>query len=147
MFFPLFALLMGGQGQVPACPATVAPPGALSGWTTTVGTPSVGKRFTVAGSLNVVGLTTEEQARGGAAAIVQIGIPEPDTYSIALGDGAWIDVRQGGKVLVSVGHEHGPACTGIRKIVRFALVARPAELRLSGIKGASIAVLVARDGR
>ncbi len=146
MFLPLVALLMGGQGQVPACPATVAIPVALSGRTTTVGTPGVGKRFTVTGSQTVAGLTAEETARGGGAAIVQIRIPKSGTYSIALGDRAWIDVRQAGKTLDSVGHEHGPACTGIRKIVRFALAAGPVELRLSGMNGAAITVLVARDG-
>lgn len=146
MFFPLVALLMGGQGQVAPCPAIVAPPVALSGWTTTAASPGIGKRFTVAGLPNVAGLTTEEVARGGTAAIVHIGIAKPATYSIALGDRAWIDVSQGGKLLVSVGHEHGPACTGIRKVVRFALGAGAAQLRLSGINSPAITVLVARDG-
>jgi hypothetical protein len=43
------------------------------------------------------------------------------TYRIAIGSGAWIDVLKGGKAVESSAHGHGPACTGIRKMVDFPL--------------------------
>jgi hypothetical protein len=115
----------------------------LAGWATNGSHPGIGTRFTLTGAANVAGLTAEERARGGTAAIIEIAVPTARTYSIALSDGAWIDVVQGGKPLAAVGHEHGATCTGIRKIVKFTLGAGQVQLRLSGIKAATIGVLIA----
>ncbi|KQX25910.1 homogentisate 1,2-dioxygenase [Sphingomonas sp. Root50] len=43
------------------------------------------------------------------------------TYRIAIGSGAWIDVLREGKAVESTAHGHGPACSGIRKMVDFTL--------------------------
>jgi hypothetical protein len=53
---------------------------------------------------------------GGLAAIT---IAKGGTYRVAIDSGAWLDVIANGKSLESVGHGHGPACTGIRKMVDF----------------------------
>jgi hypothetical protein len=63
-------------------------------------------------------------------------------YRIALGERAWIDVVRGGKRLDSVAHGHGPACSGIAKIVGFDL--RPGRywIQLSDSKAPTAAVMV-----
>lgn len=51
----------------------------------------------------------------------QVKIATAGVYRFASGSGAWIDVVQDGKMLESVNHMGGPACTGIRKMVDFPL--------------------------
>ncbi|MFY0022699.1 hypothetical protein ABTQ05_22485, partial [Acinetobacter baumannii] len=75
------------------------------------------------------GETAEERARGGKAAAVEIDVPRAGTYAVALSDAAWIDVNRNDKTQTSTGHDHGPACSGIRKIVAFALVPGHYQLR------------------
>jgi len=53
--------------------------------------------------------------------LIAFTIAEAGTYRIALGAGAWIDVLKDGKAVTSSAHGHGPACSGIRKIVDFPL--------------------------
>ncbi|MBY0519717.1 MAG: hypothetical protein K2P79_04750, partial [Sphingomonas sp.] len=81
----------------------------------------------------------------GPAAIVAIEIARAGTYSVALGDAAWVDIVQDGKPITSTGHEHGPPCSGIRKIVRFTLAPGRYALHLSGMKAATIDVLISRS--
>jgi len=140
---PVLALLIAGQAAPAACPAIVPPPRGLEAWAVPGNRPGVGMRFDLAGSRSAAGLTAEERARGGTATIIWIDVPRAGNYGIALSDAAWIDVMRDGKALPSVGHDHGPACTGIRKIVRFALLPGRHQLRLTGIKASSIGVLIA----
>lgn len=53
--------------------------------------------------------------------MVAITIGEAGTYRVAIGSAAWLDIVRDGASLESVGHGHGPACSGIRKMVDFAL--------------------------
>ena len=145
MLLPFIALLLAGQAPSTPCPAVAPPPAGLAGWVTNGSRPNIGTRFTLTGAANVAGLTAEERARGGTAAIIEIAVATAGTYSIALSDGAWIDVVQRGKPLAATGHEHGAPCTGIRKIVKFTLGGGPVQLRLSGIKAATIGILIARN--
>lgn len=140
-----FVAMLAGQMAAAPCPAVAPPPARLSGWTTTSNRPGIGTRFDIAGAASVAGLSAEERGRGGKGVIVDIAVPRAGVYAIAISDAAWIDVRQGGRTLASTGHDHGPACTGIRKIVRFTLDAGRVELRLSGIKAARIGVLIAAN--
>jgi hypothetical protein len=56
------------------------------------------------------------------AGLFTLTIATAGTYSIALSQGAWIDVASpDGKALTSVSHGHGPDCTTIHKVVDFAL--------------------------
>lgn len=48
-------------------------------------------------------------------------VTQAGTYRVALGSAAWIDVLAGKKTVASTSHGHGPACSGIRKMVDFAL--------------------------
>jgi len=51
----------------------------------------------------------------------EVKIDTGGVYRFASGSGAWIDVLKDGKILESVNHMGGPACTGIRKMVDFPL--------------------------
>lgn len=78
------------------------------------------------------------------AASRPLRIAEAGRYGIAADGKVWIDVRANGAPLASVGHGHGPACSGIRKIVWFTLAAGAYELALSKAETASVRLLVVR---
>jgi hypothetical protein len=61
---------------------------------------------------------------GGSASkggMFEVRIDTAGVYRFASGSGAWVDVLKDGKILESVDHMGGPACTGIRKMVDFPL--------------------------
>ncbi|RVT41152.1 hypothetical protein [Sphingobium algorifonticola] len=61
---------------------------------------------------------------GGAATfggIFRLNLAKPSRVGIALSGAAWLDVVIGAAPAVSIDHGHGPACSGIRKIVWFNL--------------------------
>lgn len=66
------------------------------------------------------------------------------TYRVALGTSAWINVAQGGKFLASTAHTHKLSCTGIRKMVDFALTPGNYVLQIEGGKDAVAGVLIAK---
>jgi len=70
---------------------------------------------------------------GEAKATAMLQIEKPGVYGIALGDAGWIDVvpEGGSAALEPVAHGHGPACSSIRKIVRFRLEAGPYRVEVS----------------
>jgi hypothetical protein len=82
-------------------------------------------------------------ANGGtlALAVVKAG-----TYRVALGTGAWIDLVHEGKPVASKAHGHSAKCSGIAKIVDFALVPGNYTVQLSGSAADTVALLVARAG-
>jgi hypothetical protein len=63
-------------------------------------------------------------------------------YRVALSDGAWIDAVSHGKRLNSTAHMHGPACSGIAKIVAFDLQPGRTWLQLSEVKTPAISAMV-----
>ena len=67
-----------------------------------------------------------------------------DSYRVALGGKAWIDVVRGGAAVASVAHGHGPACTGVTKMVEFILAPGTYTVQLSGSEADSLALLVAK---
>ena len=67
----------------------------------------------------------------------------PSSRSDRIGN-AWVDVVRAGRALASSAHGHGPACTGIRKIVDFRLQPGRYVLQVSGGTSASVPVLIAR---
>ncbi len=69
-------------------------------------------------------------------------VASPGRYRVALGSAAWIDVVGGGQALVSVAHGHGPACSGIRKIVDFTLAPGDYTLQVSANAEATMGLLV-----
>ncbi|SFG39673.1 hypothetical protein SAMN05518801_12216 [Novosphingobium sp. CF614] len=73
-----------------------------------------------------------------------LNIKEPGTYRIALGSAAWIDLAHGGKAVPSSAHGHGPDCSGIRKMVDFALTPGRYVLQISANASNSMPLLVTR---
>lgn len=78
------------------------------------------------------------------AASRQLSITDIGRYGIAADGKVWIDLVANGAPLASVGHGHGPACSGIRKVVWFTLTTGTYELALSKAEAASVRLLVVR---
>ncbi|TGX44725.1 homogentisate 1,2-dioxygenase [Sphingomonas naasensis] len=76
--------------------------------------------------------------------MVGFTVERAGTYRVAIGSAAWIDLVQGGKALASVGHGPGPACSGIRKMVDFALEPGSYVLQIAGNGAPTLPVLVTR---
>lgn len=159
------ALMLAALAPVPAlaaepspCPATpVPPPAELVGWADAsrqgagrTGTAAplvpVGKPVDLAllpiGGVRFAaapGKTGEPDSQGG---IVRLDIARAGTYRIALSGPAWIDVVRSGKASVSVAHAHGPACSGIRKLVDYRLTPGRHDLQIAGSRAASVRVMV-----
>lgn len=94
----------------------------LSGWSTPAparGPVPLGRAFTLDLSLQP---TTPGGGRTGYQGYAQVKIAEAGRYAVAASDRAWIDLSADGITTVkSAAHEHGPDCSGIRKIVMFDL--------------------------
>ena len=80
-------------------------------------------------------------ANGGTLTLT---IAEAGTYRVAMGGKAWIDVVRGDAAVTSVAHGHGPACTGVTKMVDFILSPGTYTVQLSGSEAGSLALLVAK---
>lgn len=81
-------------------------------------------------------------ATPGAAVTLEIAVA--GIYGVAIDTGAWIDISRDGQALRSTAHEHGPACTTIRKIVDFQLEPGRYTIMLSRTEAASVLMLAFR---
>lgn len=86
----------------------------------------------------------EGAAHGG---LIALEVAAGGVYRVALGSGAWIEVIRGARVRQSVGHGHGPECSGIRKIVDFELAPGRYLLQLSDSKERVVTAMIARAAR
>ena len=78
--------------------------------------------------------------------VLQVVVAQRGTYRVALGSPAWIDlVSATGKAVESLAHGHGPACTGIRKMVDFVLEPGAYTLQISANGSPDSEVLVIRQ--
>ncbi len=161
-----FVLWLGATGvsvaqTAPACPAMVAPGGALARWTTPVVGAAVGDMAHLGGAGIAVGQAVQlallpqgavsfplppgkAGAAGSYAGLLRLTIAEPGTYRVALGTGAWIDVVANGVAVAAGAHGHGPACSGIHKMVDFPLQAGAYIVQISASAEAQTKVLVVR---
>ncbi|MEZ5734231.1 MAG: hypothetical protein R3E09_00270 [Novosphingobium sp.] len=76
--------------------------------------------------------------------LVRFVVDEAATYRVALETAAWIDVVRDGVAAASVAHGHGPDCSGIRKMVDFALEPGSYVLQIAANGVPSVRVLVTR---
>jgi hypothetical protein len=83
-------------------------------------------------------------AMADGAASRSLTIAEAGKYGVAADGKVWIDVIADGKPLTSVGHGHGPDCSGIRKVVWFDLAAGEHELALSKAVAEKVRLLVVK---
>jgi hypothetical protein len=82
-------------------------------------------------------------AAGNFGGLFAVTVIRAGRYRIALGGGAWIDVVQGDRALASVAHDHGPACSPIRKMVDFDLAPGRYLLQIAGSTARELPVMVA----
>lgn len=131
----LAALLLLAQDA--PCTATDANlPAPLAGWVAPGEGFVPGKAVTVtaADAASIKGLPAG--SKPGGAAMIGFRVEKAGSYGIALDQGGWIDVIPGvadGEPLKSVKHGHGPACSTIRKIVRFDLQPGLYRVTLTGL--------------
>lgn len=155
------ALAQEMREAAPQCAAMVAPPPALAGWTDTRNIASATK----ADGLAAAALTIDKGAKvalhptrevsyvaqpdkpGGSVAhggLLAVAVATAGTYQVNLSSGAWIDLLEDGKAILSSAHAPGPACTGIRKTVQFPLQPGRYVLQLSANAAPDIQVMVSR---
>ncbi|MFA5965608.1 MAG: hypothetical protein WC804_16455 [Sphingomonas sp.] len=133
-----------------ACTAEVPPPAGFGAWRSitaaTAGPIAIGARTGVklapAAATHFVIAPERKPAEGSLAGVYHVTVTTPGTYRIALDGAAWIDLVRDGAALPSTAHTMGPACTGIRKIVDFALVPGDYALQLSGVRDKALTVLI-----
>lgn len=157
----LAAMLMQAPAAInDACPAVVAPPAELSGWASprrpldagrnathsAMLTPGVAVAARLPSTRDVRYVARPEKPGGSVSygGVFAFTVATPGRYRIALGSGAWIDVLADGKPIVSVAHGHGPACTGIRKMVDFDLSAGRYVLQVAGNGTADLPLMVTK---
>lgn len=133
----------------PACPATPAAlPADLAGWTATGGDLASGKAVAVAtmdpATIRLAGVPLPRQP--GRLALQTVRIATAGTYGIALDQKGWIDLYRTGDATAvkTVQHGHGPACSGIRKIVRFALTPGEYRVVVGGLAGQTARLMLVR---
>ncbi|MES2339909.1 MAG: hypothetical protein V4537_17590 [Pseudomonadota bacterium] len=145
----ILALLLAQAAAAPACPATpVRLPPDLAGWT------SSGADLA---SMKAVALPTMDPAtvrladvalpkQPGRMALSTFRVKVAGTYGVALGAKGWIDLYRVGSrtALTTAKHGHGPACSGIRKIVRFALTPGEYRLAVGGLDAPQVKAMLVR---
>jgi hypothetical protein len=151
------------QPAAPNCPAEAVPlPAELAGWPartpltaaadaagTQAATLAIGKAVDLAlrpASDMRYARTPEKPTAGNShAGMVSFTVDRAGTYRVALGTAAWIDVVRDGTAIMSIGHGHGPACSGIRKLVDFPLTPGRYVLQITGNATAETSALVVRQ--
>jgi hypothetical protein len=164
-FLTLAAAPAGAQTMPMAasvCPAEAQPvPAELAGWpqrsplsaATTIASvqgakvvPGIGVELVLAGTPAVIYPLRPSHPGGSVShgGLVSLTIDRAGIYRIAIGSGAWLDLVKGSTALDSVGHGHGPNCSGIRKMVDFKLQPGDYVLQIVGNGTASLPLLIAK---
>jgi hypothetical protein len=156
------ALPLAAHAQMPAspaCAAPIAPDGVLAPWSastplTASGDPRHLAPVTIGRAVDLTVLPTPQvkyasrpEKPGGSVSfggLIGIAVAQAGTYRVALSSGAWIDVLREGKPVASTAHGHGPECSGVRKMVDFALTPGRYTLQIAANGEPAIKVLVAR---
>lgn len=165
----IFAAAVGFIGHTPGIAhahdaaqcATVAPPPAeFAPWSdatplTAATTPATAqntvlpvgtaRKLTLAFASTVQNAAPPERPDPGAgkAGMVAFDVARAGTYRVGLSAGAWVEVVRDGKTTKSIGHGHGPECSGIRKIVDFELSPGRYLLQLTASSTAEVTAMVA----
>jgi hypothetical protein len=150
------SLLLAGAAQAqPACSAPPAAGGTNVALTSAAASPeleparlALDQAATV--TLHPVGevrFVTAPEKRGNASSfggMLAVDVREAGTYQVGLSTGAWIDVLKDGAAVASTAHDHGAECSGLRKMVSFALTPGRHVIQLSGNRDETIRVTVSR---
>ncbi|MEK9213173.1 homogentisate 1,2-dioxygenase [Sphingomonas sp. 2378] len=161
MINALFAalLLQTAPAAHDVCPVVVPPPEEMASWAAPrsldAGRTAAGAAVLTPGAAVMARLSSTPDVRyvvrpekpGGSVShggLFTFTVATPGRYRIALGSAAWIDVLADGKPATSVAHGHGPACTGIRKMVDFDLGAGRYVLQVAGNGTAALPLMVTK---
>jgi hypothetical protein len=133
------ALVLLAQAAPAPCAridATLSP--ALAGWRSNGDDLAGGRAVTVAAVDPTAARLTDIPAptRPGKMVVTSVTVARAGTYGIALDQPGWIDLypQRSGTALTSALHGHGPACTSIRKIVRYQLAPGTYFVVVSGMQ-------------
>lgn len=141
------------------CPRPAAPPPELSGWATmaparaavtdagaTVLPIGTGVRVTLLPTPFISYRLAPERPGTPASSggLLAIDVGQAGRYRVALGEAAWIDMVRDGRMVASAAHGHGPACSGIRKMVDFDLAPGRHLLQIAGSGTVTIPMMVVR---
>lgn len=80
----------------------------------------------------------------GYGGLFGLTVKRAGTYRVALGSAAWIDVLAGKRAVASTAHGHGPACSGIRKMVDFPLKAGRYTVQIATSGTPDLALMVVK---
>lgn len=148
----ILALLLAQAAAAPACTATdAALPPPLAGWTRRGSVLDSGSAVTTAtvesASVRIVGVPVP--TKPGRMFAMQFRVTARGEYGIALDQKGWIDVYPelpAGRsaALASTTHGHGPACSTIRKIVRYTLAPGRYRVLVSGLERPMAKVMLVR---
>lgn len=159
---PMLCLPVAALAQTPApCTAVAGPGAALAAWSAPVVRAAAsdpahlpGADIPVGQALQLALLPQGEVkfplppgkpgAAGSHAGLLGLTIAEPGTYRVALGTGAWIDLVDNARPVAATAHAHGPACSGIHKIVDFPLHPGGYVVQISANAEPQTTVLVVR---
>lgn len=149
----LLASASAAQAAAPTCPAAAEPvPVHLSAWTAPAaegpGWVEMGRadRWTLEANPTFHRPPERAPAAGSRGIAIPLLIRESGTYAVAIDQRAWIDVvTDSGNRMVSTTHGHGPACSGITKIVRFDLEPGDYVVQISGTPAESVRLLVVQE--
>ena len=160
LLFALPLLIGAAQEPLAPCPTPPAPlPAGLVAWKTGPSLAAatdvkslvqakltVGKRaevmLTATDTVRYLLTPVKPTAPASLGGMVSFTVARVGSYRVAIGTAAWIDVVKGGKALLSTAHEHGPACSGVRKMVDFKLTPGRYVLQIDGSKDAVAPVLI-----
>ncbi|MFN4096748.1 MAG: hypothetical protein ACK4GG_08280 [Sphingomonas sp.] len=130
----------------PQCAATdAALPANLSGWTA----PTTGFGVNQAVTLDAGDVAklpdVPAGAKPGGAVMIGFRVETAGRYGVALDQRGWVDVVpgvSGSKALKSTVHDRGPACSSIRKIVRYDLQPGLYRLYITGLSSPAVKVML-----
>ena len=162
---PAAAFAAPAEKPAAACPAEPVLPPELAGWSRDASSKTIyaygddlGADWSPLGpARTALPLHKFESLRYGIASerkpdvykfggMIPIDVKKPGRLIVALDAGAWIDLVRDGAVVKSVTHGHGPACSGIRKMVEFDVTQGRYLLQIVNAPTASIhAMAVLRD--
>jgi len=77
------------------------------------------------------------------AGLFTLAIKDAARIGIALSEGAWVDAATGRTALTPTAHDHGPSCSGIRKIVWFDLPPGLHTIQIASAPKTSIRIMAA----
>jgi hypothetical protein len=68
--------------------------------------------------------------------------PKAGLYTVSLSAGGWVDIVQDGHFLKPKGFSGATDCDGIRKIMKYAIEAKPFVLQVSGTREDSVSIAI-----